>query len=154
MPPRHRSTLLVLLLAAGGLVAGPLVQPAVASASGSYERSVQSHTNEERTKRDRKALKKSACLDGYAEKQARAMADSQQLYHQELGPILADCNLSQVGENIAFGYTSGKAAVAAWMASPGHRSNLLNSRHRLIGVGAYQDADGHWYVSQVLGRKA
>jgi uncharacterized protein YkwD len=155
MPPRHRfRTLLVLIVAAGGLLIGPLVQPAVASASGSYERSIQKHTNEERTQRDLKALEKSACLDGYAEKQARAMAAQQQMFHQELGPILSDCNLSQVGENVAYGYPSGKAVVAAWMASPGHRANLLNSRHRLIGVGAYQDVDGHWYVSQVLGRKA
>jgi uncharacterized protein YkwD len=155
MPPRHRpSTALMLLAAAAGLLTGPLVQPAVASPSGAYEHTVQRHTNAERTQRDRKALTKSACLDGYAEKQARAMAGQQQMFHQQLGPILAECNLSQVGENVAFGYPSGQAVVSAWLASPGHRSNLLNSRHRLIGVGAYQDVDGHWYVSQVLGRSA
>ena len=39
------------------------------------------------------------------------------------------------------------------MHSADHKKNLLNARHRLIGLGAYQDAYGYWYVSQVFGRK-
>ena len=75
------------------------------------------------------------------------------MYHQSMKPILEKCHLSQVGENVAFGYPNGKAVIEAWMHSPDHKKNLLNSRHRLIGLGAYQDAGGHWYVSQVFGRK-
>ena len=29
-----------------------------------------------------------------------------------------------------------KAVVAAWLASPGHRANLLNKSWRAVGVGA------------------
>ena len=92
------------------------------------------------------------CLDSYAESWARNMAKKQRMYHQELGPILSKCKLSQVGENIAFGYPSGKAVTKAWIASPPHKANLLNKRHRLIGVGAVQDSRGYWWVSEVLGR--
>jgi len=154
MPPVLHRPSIVLLVASGALLAGSIVQPAAASASGSYEHSVQTRTNAERVDRDLKRVKKSACLDAFAEKQARAMAAQGRIFHQDLDPILAKCHLSQVGENVAFGYPSGKAVTAAWMNSPRHRQNLLNPRHRLIGVGAYTDADGHYYVSQVLGRKA
>jgi uncharacterized protein YkwD len=38
-------------------------------------------------------------------------------------------------ENIAAGYGSPEEVVASWMASPGHRANILNCRLREIGVG-------------------
>lgn len=134
------------------LLTGASVQPAAASVSSSYEHAAQKQTNVERSDRDLRKLKKSSCLDRFAEKQARAMAEQQRMFHQDLGPILQTCHLSQVGENVAYGYPNGKAVVAAWMASPGHRHNILTARYRTTGVGAYQDVDGRWYVSQVLGR--
>jgi uncharacterized protein YkwD len=142
------------LLGATALVAVPLTQVAQASASQTYETSVYNNTNVQRAKHDRVALKGARCLDTFAERQARRMADQQRMYHQDLGPILKACNLSMVGENVAYGYSSGKAAVNAWMNSSGHRANILNSRYRLIAVGASQDEDGRWYVAQVFGRSA
>ncbi len=159
MPSRRRTshrmrTFVLLFATALSLMAGPLIQPAAAaSKSATYENSAIKYGNAERADRDRVKLKKSKCLDRFAEKQARAMAARQVMFHQPMQPILDACHLSQVGENVAFGYTSGKAVTKAWMSSPGHRKNLLNSRHRVIGLGAYQDSDGYWYVSEVLGRK-
>jgi uncharacterized protein YkwD len=141
----------VLLVSAGALVGGPLVQPAAASVSGRYEHSVNVHTNVERGDRHLALLKKSTCLDRYAELQARTMAKKQKMYHEKLGPVLSKCHLREVGENVAFGFPTGEAVTAGWMNSPPHRENLLNPGHRLIGVGAYQDSHGWWYVSQVLG---
>ncbi|HEV3002144.1 MAG TPA: CAP domain-containing protein, partial [Solirubrobacteraceae bacterium] len=43
-----------------------------------------------------------------------------------------------VGENIAWGsgtLSSPAGIVAAWMASPGHKENLLNPTYREIGIG-------------------
>jgi uncharacterized protein YkwD len=37
------------------------------------------------------------------------------------------------------------------MGSTGHRQNILNPSYRLLGVGAAQDTDGHWYAAQVFG---
>ena len=155
LAPRRARSFALLAATSLALLVGPLVEPATAAASASarYEHSAIAHTNAERAHRDRVKLKKSRCLDRFAEKQARAMAASHAMYHQSMEPILDSCHLSQVGENVAFGYPNGKAVVKAWMHSPGHKRNLLNSRHRLIGLGAYQDSEGYWYVSQVLGRK-
>lgn len=42
-------------------------------------------------------------------------------------------------ENIAAGPTSAADVVAAWLASPGHRANILNCDLRVIGVGYVRD---------------
>ena len=44
----------------------------------------------------------------------------------------------EVGENIAWGTGSlatPRAIVAAWMASPGHRANILDPHYRETGIG-------------------
>ena len=151
--PRRARSFALLATTTVALLVGPLVQPASASVSATYENRAIAHTNSERSDRDRVKLKKSKCLDRFAERQARAMAASRTLHHQPMRPVLDACRLSQAGENVAFGYPSGTAVVNAWMHSADHQQNLLNSRHRMIGLGAYQDAEGYWYISEVLGRK-
>lgn len=47
------------------------------------------------------------------------------------------------GENIAKGYISPEAVVNAWMNSPGHKANILNSSYTHIGVG-YVASGNHW----------
>jgi uncharacterized protein YkwD len=42
---------------------------------------------------------------------------------------------SNVGENIATGYTTPARVVAAWMASKGHCQNILNPQYRYVGTG-------------------
>ncbi len=61
-----------------------------------------------------------------------------------------------VGENLAYGdFGSDQALVDAWMASPGHRANILRPNYQDIGVavgeGTYQ---GHttWMAVQEFGR--
>ena len=44
-------------------------------------------------------------------------------------------NYRGAGENIAYGQSSPEAVVAAWMASPGHRANILQEKFTTIGVG-------------------
>jgi hypothetical protein len=46
----------------------------------------------------------------------------------------AGYNWFACGENIAAGYTSPAAVVAAWMASPGHHANIMYPTFREIGV--------------------
>ena len=150
--PRQIRTVILGLLSGLALVAVPLTQSAQASPSGTYENSVYVNTNIQRDRYDRVALKGARCLDTFAERQAKAMAAQRRIYHQQLGPIMKTCNLSTVGENVAYGYPNGKSVVAAWMRSSGHRANILNPNFRLIAVGAYQDSHGSWYVAQVFGR--
>ena len=49
---------------------------------------------------------------------------------------------SSAGENIAAGYSTPAAVMAGWMASSGHRANILSTSYRELGVGyAYQSGD-------------
>jgi putative cell wall-binding protein len=55
--------------------------------------------------------------------------------------ITEDFGLSfnAAGENIASGYRTPEAVVAAWMGSTGHRENILDTDFTAMGVGYYVD---------------
>jgi len=59
-----------------------------------------------------------------------------------------------LGENIAGGRNKPEAAIADWMASSGHRANILNSDAVYLGVGAaYAEVSRfRFYATQVFGR--
>lgn len=130
------------------------VVPAQAAAPATrYANTAHAATNQERTARDLAPLRKNACLKRFATKQAARMANQRRIFHQDLGPILRRCGLSTVGENVAYGYRTGRAVVRqGWMKSPGHRENILRPQFRLMGIGA-KKAGGVWYTAQVFGRK-
>lgn len=157
--PRLAATTAVLallsgLLLLGGAGAGVASQvQAARTTPASYAQQAFAATNTKRTVARRVALRKNPCLQRYATRQAKAMARRQSLFHQQLGPIMSACKLSMVGENVAYGYPSGRAAVAGWMGSPGHRANILNPRYRLLAVGAARASNGQWYSAQVFGRR-
>ena len=48
------------------------------------------------------------------------------------------------GENVAAGQITPEEVVAAWMASPGHRANILNSEYLHMGVGFFTQNDGRY----------
>jgi uncharacterized protein YkwD len=63
-----------------------------------------------------------------------------------------------IGENIALGnFGSSRGLVEAWMNSPGHRANILNTSYKEIGVyameGTYQ-GQTVWIAGQVFGKSA
>lgn len=128
--------------------------PAAVSAQTRYQNQVFAATNRQRVRHDRVKLRKNKCVQRFAVRQAKKMARQQRMFHQQLGPILRKCNLSTVGENVAYGYRSGRAVVnQGWMHSQGHRENILNRNYRLIGMGARRSSDGTWYAAQVFGRR-
>lgn len=53
------------------------------------------------------------------------------------------------GENIAMGQSSPEAVMNAWMNSPGHHANILESSFTSIGVGCYQYR-GRLYWTQIF----
>lgn len=125
------------------------------SEAGRYSRQAHNATNNRRDDHGLKELRRTDCVQRFAVKQARAMADATEMYHQELEPVLEECGLNLVGENVAYGYPNGRAVVnEGWMNSEGHRANILKADYRLMGIGARQGSDGLWYVAQVFGRKA
>ncbi len=150
-PTNLLAALLAALLSATLLVAAPA--PATAAGAAAYEKSARKATNTERTDRDIRALRRQKCVQRFADRQARKMARQQRMYHQDLQTVLEKCDLSAVGENVAYGHPTGTAVVKAWMNSSGHRANILEERYRLLGMGAARDDDGRWYAAQVFGRK-
>ena len=55
------------------------------------------------------------------------------------------------GENIAHHATVEKAQ-AAFLSSPGHRKNIMNSAYTRVGLGAAVDAKGYVYLTQIFVR--
>ncbi len=125
------------------------------SPAGKYARQAFAATNANRAHNGVRELKPSDCLKRAAVRQAKAMAQQEQMFHQDLGAVMRECKLNTAGENVAYGYRSGKSVVNdGWMNSDGHRANILNPSFRLMGIGARKGHNGRWYVAQVFGRRA
>lgn len=147
------TTLTVTLLAVGmtALTAAPAQ---AASQASKYGTSAERTTNRHRAKHDRVKLKGNKCLKKYAKRHARKMARERYMRHQPLRPVLSACNMRMVGENVAYGYRSGRSVVSdGWMKSPGHRKNILRRKYRRSEVAAVKGSDGLWYAVQLFGRK-
>lgn len=87
-------------------------------------------------------LKENSKLDMSAENKLRDMFDNQYFEHMSpSGQSVSDLsnqvgyNYILIGENLALGnFKDDLALVDAWMASPGHRANILNRHYTEIGV--------------------
>ena len=144
-------TAVISVLAPLSATAAPAPGP---TTTQTYAADVRAATNAERTERGRVALKPDACLRRAAQRQAERMARDRQLSHTtDLGALAQRCGLRAVGENVAYHPGDGRAVVAAWMGSSGHRANILERDFRHLGVGAVR-RHGTWWAVQVFGRKA
>lgn len=56
------------------------------------------------------------------------------------------------GENVARGQRNAADVMDSWMASSGHRANILNCGFKAIGVGAAKGVDGTIVWGQLFGR--
>jgi uncharacterized protein YkwD len=59
----------------------------------------------------------------------------------------------RVGENLAWGVgrlSRARAIVRTWMASPGHRENLLHPGYRLVGVGALRGSFSGYHSALLI----
>jgi len=118
--------------------------PSAATVAG-YEARVIYQINVQRAKYQRGSLVASWCPDWYAERWAPYLARTGALYHYSLSNILTGCHATRAAENLARGNLSADGIVAAWMASSGHRANILDGGLTRIGVGAVY-AGGQWTV--------
>ncbi len=96
------------------------------------EANIVKYTNEERAKRGLPALQVCENLMDTAREHAAWMTRNHSMVHTS----------RPVAENIAMGQPHSSDAVRAWMNSSGHRANILNPRHRRIGVAAFRTARG------------
>lgn len=115
-----------------------------------YQHDIFVSTNRARHHHHVHRVKHGACVQHFAERHAREMARQHRMFHSDLGPVLLRCHMVFVGENVAYGYPSGRAAVRAWMHSPDHRENMLDRRFYRLGTGA-RKSGGVWYSVQLFG---
>ena len=91
--------------------------------------------NVQRVKYAHGKLAAGTCPDKYAETWAAYLARTRAFYHRDMTTILVGCSATRAAENLARGY-SADGTVVAWMASPGHRANVLDGSLTRIGVAA------------------
>jgi uncharacterized protein YkwD len=115
-----------------------------AASTPTYEERVVELVNQERLNNGNlPPLKHHALLDDSAELHSSNMASRDFFAHcdPDTGTLpwdrMEDAGYfwSAAGENIAAGYTTPEAVMAGWMASTGHRANILSTGSFEIGVG-------------------
>jgi uncharacterized protein YkwD len=102
------------------------------------EQEVIDRTNAERKRYGLPPLAVDTSLVQSARKHAFWMASARVLQHAS----------GAWAENIAQGQTTASHAVSSWMSSSGHRANILNRRHRRIGVAGYRSSGGDIFWCQ------
>ncbi|MFQ6143081.1 CAP domain-containing protein [Streptomyces seoulensis] len=124
--------------------AAPSSPAAQAPASGDAARVVQL-VNAERAKVGCSPLTLNATLTKAAQAHSDDMAAHQNMSHtgsdgSAPGDRITGAGYiwSSYGENVAYGYATPEAVMAGWMASPGHKANILNCSFKEIGVGLAQ----------------
>jgi uncharacterized protein YkwD len=97
-----------------------------------------------------------ATLDRIALEQAKAMAARDTLDHDVLGSFSSRIAASKAGraaENIAYGYDSFEKTLDQWIASSGHRKNLLLPKASRVGVASARSATSHrtYWAMEIAG---
>ena len=122
--------------------------PATAAASvvvPSFESRLLSLTNADRARAGLAALRSSAALVSIARSWSAQMAATGQLAHN---PSLASQvrGWSMLGENAAMAWSSDQAEQL-FMASPGHRANILQPQYNWVGIGVVKAPNGdYWFT--------
>jgi uncharacterized protein YkwD len=117
------------------------------------------YTNVERGEAGLPGLAQSAYLQQQALHHSMKMcADQRGIFHSDLAAQYGGEAWRGLGKNVGVSSASSSADAtnqiwAAWMASPGHRANIVGSWHDM-GVGAVRcDEDGKLYYTQVFRRR-
>jgi uncharacterized protein YkwD len=144
------------ILASGGGVATSLAtaQPAQAASSQSEIQAaitqILNETNAERANAGLAPLTLNADINVVAQNWTESMATQQSMIHNPDYQTQMPQPWIRVGENVGQGYTK-DTIVAAWMASPGHRANILGDFTH-IGIGYWVDDAGRGWFTQDFGK--
>ena len=146
---RIRRPLVILLLAAATMIAAvPGASASSSSAARAYQTALVSAINGARAANGIAPLHVDPRLTTAARGQSSYLASAGKLDHSGPDGSSVFTRLAQlgfhgrmVGENLAAGMGPA-ATVAAWLASPGHRMNLLAPQFHLLGVGVVMGSLG------------
>ncbi|MET3575420.1 S-layer homology domain-containing protein [Bhargavaea ullalensis] len=116
--------------------------------------------NKERNQHGVAPLQEDSNLDAMAQLKAEEMAEKGYFDHKS--PTYGHVNemaamfgysFSRIGENIAWNQHSAEEVTADWMASKGHRANILDPRFTNIGAGFAMNKAGETYWVQMFSKK-
>jgi uncharacterized protein YkwD len=114
-------------------------------------------TNAERKKEKLSPLTPNPLLFKVARDHSANMARQEKLAHELDGKTPytrlkeAGYRYRYAGENVAYGEVSLEEVMKGWMASPGHRKNILTPGYTEIGLGLARSEKGMVYYTQVFG---
>ncbi len=140
-------------IATQGLAEVPI--KASMASDANFQKRILFYVNEYRAKRHLSALKMSAVISQEAVKHSRDMASKAMPFgHNEFnGRIkrlykkISQCNGG--AENVAYYKLDAKKLVDAWIASPGHRQNIVGN-YNLTGIGIAHGKQGWAYYTQIF----
>ena len=115
-----------------------------------YAYEVLERTNAERAKKGKSAL----VMDKTLLQASMLRAAECAVKFDHLRPNGTDCFTicdKIYAENLAYGQESPKEVVGDWVKSSGHRTNLLNSKYKSIGIGCFE-YNGTFYWVQSYGK--
>ncbi len=140
-----------------------------AAVNAVFEQRVVELVNLERAKVGLPPLKRNSELDFAARDHTRDMVEDNYFNHDTYDRIngvetwvcgaftrirLYYSGYSLAGENLGAGYSTPEGVVQGWMASPGHRDNMLKPGYKEIGVGYYYGGSSFMhYWGQDFGAK-
>jgi uncharacterized protein YkwD len=143
--------------AAPSAPAAPAAPRAPVSAPMTIASPVVDLVNQQRAAAGLPALAENGPLDSSAIGQSTDQATRRLMTHAGANGSDAGVRISWVGyrwrtwgENVAAGQTTADQVMGAWMASAGHRANILNPAFTDIGIAAVQGADGVIYWTMDL----
>jgi uncharacterized protein YkwD len=122
------------------------------SAERGAEAQVLTLVNQARDSSGCSTLRSNTALAHLAESFSEQMADEGFFDHTDLEgespwARAAKAGITNLGgENIARGQADAKAVMDSWMASPGHRANILNCDYKTIGIGVHFGSGGPWWT--------
>lgn len=153
----HTSTPSTLAATAGSLAgasvgAATQVDYAYTLTARKYERRLHHWVNKVRDNRDLRPLRYRACDQGIAGRWTRHLVKTDAFYHQDMGRYMEKCSRTAVGEILAMGGVMPRQMVRMWLASPGHKEQLLKRDYRVLGISARRNSDGAWIGCIDFGR--
>lgn len=146
------------LFSIGGVLpqCAPAPPPAMVQVAN-VQHSVVASVNHHRAQAGRRAAVVDSRLTAAAQRHSDHMARERIMTHVGAGWTNAGQRVTNAGyrwntwaENVAAGQTTPAQVMAAWMNSPGHRANILDSRVVHIGVAAAKGSNGVTYWTMVL----
>lgn len=128
--------------------------PELDPTSAQYRTQLLEATNAARTENDRAPLRANNALSDVATAWSGAQAEQDKMTHNPNVRGEIPSGWSHWGENVLqnFECATPQELVDQWMASPGHRINLLRADHTDMGMGVAVAKSGKLYATQLFAR--